>query len=58
MVSGTAVEVDSSHKVRDTLFQVTAMYDVYKIPVNISLSVCTTTLCSGAWRFLWTSSVL
>ena len=34
MVSGIAVEVDSSHKVRATLFQVTAMYDVYKILVN------------------------
>jgi hypothetical protein len=29
-MSGTAVEVDSSHKVRATLFQVTAMYDVIK----------------------------
>jgi len=57
-VSGTVVEVDSSHKVRATLFQVTTMYDVYKIPVNISLSVCTSTLCSQTWRFLWTSSVL
>lgn len=58
MVSGTAVEVDSSHNVRASLFQVTAMYDIYKIPVNISLNVCTSTLCSGTWWFLWTSSVL
>lgn len=58
MVSGTAVDVDSSHKVRTTLFQVTAMYDIYKICVNVSLNVCTSTLCSRTWRFLWTSSIL
>jgi len=45
-MSGTVVEVDSSHKVRATFFQETAMYDIYKIPVNISLNVCTSTLCS------------
>jgi hypothetical protein len=58
VVSGTAVEVDSSHKVRATLLQVNAMYDIYKIQVNISLNVCTSILCSGTWRFLWASSVL